>query len=71
MGRLPVVSELFDFSIELFGPRDERSISIVRQAKVTWDKQHSEGLSEQFIAHALIPADGKRDSGGIPESAWV
>jgi hypothetical protein len=56
-GNLPIVSELFDFGVELFGPRDKRKMEIVRSAKAVWDAQHTENLPEQFIAHALTQPD--------------
>lgn len=50
---LPVASELFDFAFDPFGVRDERRIEIVRSEKRAWDAENPEGLTEQFIAHAL------------------
>jgi hypothetical protein len=50
---LPVASELFDFTIEPFGVRDERQMRIVRLAKNAWDQEHPDGLAEQFIAYAM------------------
>ncbi len=50
---LPVAADLFDFAVQPFGVRDERKLEVVRQAKNSWDVEHPEGLSEEFIAHAL------------------
>lgn len=50
---LPIASELFDFHIEPWGPRDNHKIDIVRSRKESWDKAHPDGLTEEFIADAL------------------
>lgn len=50
---LPVASQLFDFDIEPWGPRERRNIEIVKSIKQNWDKRYPQGLSEQFIADAL------------------
>jgi len=51
-GGLPVASELFDFDIEIWGPRDSRRLDIVRSRKEAWDATHPMGLAEEFIAQA-------------------
>jgi len=50
---LPVASQLFDFDIEPWGPREARKLEIVKSLKQNWDKAHPNGLAEQFIADAL------------------
>lgn len=50
---LPVVSQLFDFTIEPWGKREERQLDRVRELKAEWDKSHSDGPPEIFIADAL------------------
>lgn len=50
---LPVASQLFDFNIKIWGPRESKKLQIVKTLKHGWDKSHLDGLSEQFIADAL------------------
>ncbi len=50
---LPVASELFDFDIEIWGPRESRRLDIVKSRKEAWDATHPMGLAEEFIAQAL------------------
>ena len=50
---LPVATQLFDFNIKPWGPRENTKIIRVKELKNTWDKIHPEGQSEQFIADAL------------------
>ncbi len=50
---LPVASQLFDFDIEPWGPREYKKLGIVKSLKYNWDISHPHGLSEQFIADAL------------------
>jgi hypothetical protein len=50
---LPVAAQLFDYAIELWGPRDGRRMAAVRSRKERWDEAHPDGVAEQFIADAL------------------
>lgn len=50
---LPVASQLFDFDIVPWGPREDRKLELVKSIKHEWDIQHPDGLSERFIADAL------------------
>jgi hypothetical protein len=50
---LPVASQLFDFQIDVFGPRESNKLQNIKYLKQIWDESHEEGLSEQFIADAL------------------
>jgi hypothetical protein len=59
-GGLPVASELFDFDIEIWGPRDARRLDLVRSCKQAWDAEHPDGLPEQSVADALGFAERER-----------
>jgi len=59
---LPVASELFDFAIEPWGPREQKKLEIVRLLKDAWDAGHPNGLSEQFIADALGFEERKKEA---------
>ncbi|MFB0523693.1 MAG: hypothetical protein ACETV1_08075, partial [Candidatus Bathyarchaeia archaeon] len=59
---LPVANQLFDFDIELWGPRENRKLEIVKSLKHNWDTTHPEGLTEQFIADALNFQEKKRQA---------
>lgn len=50
---LPIASQLFDFEIEPWGPRENKKLDIVKSLKHNWDVMHPDALSEQFIADAL------------------
>ncbi len=50
---LPVASQLFDFDIEPWGPREYKKLEVVKLLKHNWDISHPYGLTEQFIADAL------------------
>jgi hypothetical protein len=50
---LPVASQLFDFDIEPWGPRENRDLDRVKSLKYNWDITHPDALTEQFIADAL------------------
>jgi len=50
---LPVASELFDFDIEPWGPRENQKLQITKSLKHDWDTTHPDQLIEQFIADAL------------------
>jgi len=54
---LPVASQLFDFDIEPWGPREYKKLEIVKSLKHNWDISHPHGLTEQFIADALNGVD--------------
>jgi len=57
---LPVASQLFDFNIEPWGPRENRKLELVKRLKRNWDITHPNGLAEQFIADTLNFEDKKR-----------
>ncbi|MCJ7619307.1 MAG: SIR2 family protein [Anaerolineae bacterium] len=57
---LPVAGELFDFAVEIWGPRDARKLDIVRSCKGAWDTTHPGSLAEQFIADALSFAEREK-----------
>lgn len=59
---LPVASQLFDFNVEPWGPRELGKLEIVRSLKHNWDKSHPYGLSEEFIADALKFEEKKKDA---------
>jgi hypothetical protein len=59
---LPVASELFDFDLEIWGPRDARKFETARSCKESWDATHPAGLPEQFIADALSFAGRQREA---------
>jgi len=59
---LPTARNLFDFDIEIWGPRDSRRIGLVRSRKESWDKTHPDGLAEQFIADALNLPEGDKQA---------
>lgn len=50
---LPLASELFDFNIELWGPRESQHLNDVRELKRVWDSSHPDGRAEQFVADTL------------------
>ena len=50
---LPVASQLFDFDIEPWGPREYKKIETVKSLKHNWDLSNPDGLTERFIAEAL------------------
>ena len=50
---LPVASQLFDFDIKPWGPRENLKLEVVKSLKHNWDITHPDGLTEQFIADAL------------------
>ncbi len=50
---LPVASQLFDFDVEPWGPREYSRLEIVKSLKQEWDIAHPHGLAEQFIANTL------------------
>jgi len=50
---LPLASELFDFHIDPWGPRESRQLDHVRELKRLWDSSHPDDLAEQFIGDAL------------------
>ena len=53
---LPLASDLFDFAIEPFGPRDQRKLQSVMEAKGYWDAWHPGGHPEQFVGWAMDQA---------------
>lgn len=57
---LPLGAELFDFQIEPWGVREVRKLGTIRLLKDTWDRDHPEGLPEQFISDALSFKPGAR-----------
>lgn len=59
---LPVASELFDFGVEVWGPRDARRLGIARSLKEAWDEEHPGGLVEQFIADSLQRCQKEREA---------
>ena len=59
---LPVASQLFDFNIEPWGPRENRKLELVKRLKRNWDITHPNGLAEQFIADTLNFEDKKRQA---------
>jgi len=61
-GDLPVAGELFDFDIEIWGPRDAGKLEVVRSCKEAWDAKHPDGLAEQFIADALGFAETQKEA---------
>lgn len=50
---LPLVNQLFDFEISIWGPREESKINIVKSLKLDWDATHPNSPAEEFIADAL------------------
>jgi len=50
---LPVATQLFDFDIEPWGPRESSKLEVIKSVKDAWDVMHPNGLTEQFIADAL------------------
>ena len=50
---LPVASQLFDFNIEPWRPREYKKLEIVKSLKHNWDISRPHGLTEQFIADVL------------------
>ncbi len=50
---LPVADGLFDFVIDVFGPREAAKLEIVQELKRRWDSENPNGLAEQFIAYAV------------------
>ena len=57
---LPVAARLFDFAIQIDGPREQRKLTFVREIKNNWDEENPKGLAEQFVAFALnLPAAQK------------
>lgn len=50
---LPLASQLFDFDIDVWGPREDRKLKLVKSLKHDWDITYPGGLTEQFIADAL------------------
>lgn len=50
---LPVASQLFDFDIQPWGPRERRKLEIAKSLRREWKAKHPGGLAEQFVAHAL------------------
>lgn len=59
---LPVASRLFDFDIELWGPRENRKFEIVKSLKQSWDETNPGGFAEQFIAYALNLSEKNREA---------
>ncbi|MGH2370021.1 MAG: SIR2 family protein [Chloroflexota bacterium] len=58
---LPVASQLFDFAIDVFGPRESRRLSKVQALLDGWNQEHPGGLTEQFVAYALsLPEEERR-----------
>jgi len=50
---LPVATQLFDFDIKPWGPRESSKLDVIKSVKDAWDVVHPNGLTEQFIADAL------------------
>jgi hypothetical protein len=50
---LPLASELFDFNIELWGPRGSHYLNDIRELKGVWDSSHPDGRAEHFVADTL------------------
>ena len=50
---LPLATQLFDFDIEPWGPRETSKLEVIKSVKGAWDVVHPNGLTEQFIADAL------------------
>ena len=50
---LPIASELFDFALEPFGPRETNRLAEVRRLKSRWDAENPDRGAEEFIAFAL------------------
>jgi hypothetical protein len=50
---LPLVSQLFDFRISPFGPRESAKLDLVTKLKSIWDMENPNAPPERFIADAL------------------
>src|SRR4030042_2752409 len=50
---LPVATQLFDFDIQPWGPRESSKLDVIKLIKDAWDVVHPNGLTEQFIADTL------------------
>jgi hypothetical protein len=50
---LPLVSQLFDFQVSPFGPRESAKLDLVTKLKSTWDEKNINASPELFIADAL------------------
>jgi len=59
---LPLASELFDFAIEPFGPRDRKKLRTVMDAKESWDARHPNGHAEEFVGWAMDQPAGLREA---------
>lgn len=58
---LPVAKDLFDFAVEPFGVREEKTLCAVRKLKASWDLAHPREPAEAFIDFATnqSPATSK------------
>jgi hypothetical protein len=50
---LPLARDLFDFSMEPFGVREDKKLSSVRDLKASWDWAHPSEPAEAFIDFAM------------------
>ena len=50
---LPVASQLFDFNIKMFGPRENKKLLNLKKLKLEWDQSNPGKFAEEFIADAL------------------
>jgi len=60
---LPVASQLFDFKVEPYGPREKIKLNRVKAIKKGWDEKNPQGQTEQFISYALNTS--KRDKEAV------
>ena len=60
---LPVASELFDFTLEPFGPCETNRLAELRRLKSRWDAENPDRGVEKFIAFVALrpPPDGPTD----------
>ncbi len=56
---LPLGSQLFDFAVEPFGPRERRKLERIIRLKHDWDMKNPAGFAEQFIADVLSCGDDR------------
>lgn len=56
----PLASELFDFSIDPFGPREAKHLDFLYKKKQSWDKSNKTSLAVDFIADSINASEKLR-----------
>ncbi len=59
---LPLASELFDFDVHVWGPRDHRKLQILDALEQYWGERHPGSTAEEFVAYGLGQSRTQREA---------